>query len=71
MYFHHKDDSEVDDDDCTSDNAGDIVMAGKEVDGNAKVIVAVRENEIISVLQSEKRKSKSSTPDLLSKAGTY
>ena len=30
MYFHHKDDSEVDDDDCTSDNAGDMVLVGKE-----------------------------------------
>ena len=71
MYFHHKDGSEVDDDDCTSDNAGDMIMAGKEEDGNDEDVVAVGENEISSVLQSKKRKSKSSTPDSLSKPGTY
>jgi hypothetical protein len=79
MYFHHKDGSEADDDDCTSGNAGDMVLAGKEEDGNDEDIVAVGENEIINVLQSKKKrkkkrkkkKSKSSTPDSLSKPGTY
>ena len=75
MYFHHKDGSEVDDDDdCTSDNAGDMIMAGKEEDGNDEDVVAVGENEISSVQKSKKRKkrmSKSSTPDSLSKPGTY
>jgi hypothetical protein len=71
MYFHHKDGSEVGDDDCTSDNAVDMVLAGKDEDGNYEDIMAVGENEVISVLQSEKRTSKSSTPDSLSKPGTY
>jgi hypothetical protein len=72
MYFHHKDGSEADDnDDCTSDNAGDMVLAGKEEDGNYEDIVSVGENEIISVQQRKKRKSKSSTPDSLSKSGIY
>ena len=72
--FHHKDGSEVDEDDCTSDNAGDMVLVGKEEDGNYEDIVTVGEDEIINVLQSKerkKRKSKSSTPDSLSKSGTY
>ena len=48
MYFHHKDGSEVDDDDdCTSDNTGDMVLASKEEDGNDEDIVAVGENKII------------------------
>ena len=51
IYFHHKDGSEVDDDDCTSDNAGDMIMAGKEEDGNDEDVVAVGENEISSVLK--------------------
>ena len=50
IYFHHKDSSNVDeDDDCTSDNACDMVLAGKEEDGNYEEIVSVGENEIISV----------------------
>ena len=71
MYFQHKDGSEVDDDDCTSDNACDMVLAGKEEDGNDEDFMAVGENEVISVLQSDKRKSESSTPDSVSKPGTY
>jgi hypothetical protein len=74
MYFHHKDGSKVDDDDCTSDNAGDMVLAGIEEDSNDEDIVVVGENEIINVLQSKKRKkrkNKPSTPDSLSKSGTY
>ena len=72
IYFHHKDSSNVDeDDDCTSDNACDMVLAGKEEDGNDEDIMAVGENEVISVLQSDKRKSESSTPDSDSKPGTY
>ena len=47
MYFHHKDGSEVDDDDCTSDNTGNMVLASKEEDGNDEDIVAVGENKII------------------------
>jgi hypothetical protein len=74
MHFHHKDGSEVDEDDCTSDNAGDMVLVGKEEDGNYEDIVRVGEDEIINVLLSKKRKtkkSKSSAPDSLSKSGTY
>ena len=58
MYFQHKDGSEVDDDDCTSDNACDMVLAGKEEDGNYEEIVSVGENEIISVQQSKTRKKR-------------
>ena len=50
MYFHHKDGSEADDDgddDCTSDNIGNMVLASKEEDGNDEDIVAVGENKII------------------------
>ena len=59
IYFHHKDSSNVDeDDDCTSDNACDMVLAGKEEDGNYEEIVSVGENEIISVQQSKTRKKR-------------
>ena len=50
MYFYHKDGSEADDDgddDCTSDNIGNMVLASKEEDGNDEDIVAVGENKII------------------------
>ena len=50
IYFHHIYGSEVVDvDDCTSDSAGDMVLVGKEGDGNDEDFVAVGENEIISV----------------------
>ena len=58
MYFHHKDGSEADDNDCTSNNAGNMVLAGKEEDGNYEDIVAVGENKIINVLQSKKREKR-------------
>ena len=73
IYCHDNDCSEVDDDDCTSDNAGDMVLAGIEEDGNDEDVVVVGENEIISVLQSKrwkKRKSKPPTLDSLSRPGT-
>ena len=82
MYIHHKDgrDDDVDDDDdCTSDIDDDeVILAGKEGDSNDdddctsnnEDIVAVGEVEIISVQQSMKWKSKSTTPDSVAKTGT-
>jgi hypothetical protein len=49
IYFHHQNGSELDDNDCTSDNAGVIDLAGKDKDGNDEDILAVGENEINSV----------------------
>ena len=64
---------------CTSDIDDDeVILAGKEGDSNDdddctsnnEDIVAVGEVEIISVQQSMKWKSKSTTPDSVAKTGT-
>ena len=58
MYLHLKDDSDADNDNCTSNNNHDVVvLTDKEEGGNDEDnTIAVGENGIISVLQSKKRK---------------